>query len=159
MMIKRIIPLLFLSSVHATEYVNVNIGHFGIQDDIEHPTRYGIEYRGNPLSSLKLIPSIGYVWSDSSAKYLYVEGRHDFHMSSNWLLTPSFGLGSFANGHPHDINLGNSLEFRSGIELGYQFKNKMRTGVAVYHLSNGGTSSTNPGTESLVFSFHFPVDF
>ena len=55
------------------------------------------------------------------------------------------------------MNLGNNLEFRSGVELAYQFKDKMRAGVAIFHLSNGGISSQNPGTEALVFSICIPV--
>jgi len=33
----------------------------------------------------------------------------------------------------------------------------VRAGVAIFHLSNGGISSQNPGTESLVFSICIPV--
>jgi len=76
-------------------------------------------------------------------------------MSRQWLLIPSFGLGIFKDGN--DINLGNDLEFRSGLEIAYQFQNNYRAGIAIFHLSNGGISSQNPGTEALVFSVCIPV--
>lgn len=56
-----------------------------------------------------------------------------------------------------EIELGNELEFRSGVELAYQFRNKVRAGIAIFHLSNGGISSENPGTEALVFSICIPM--
>lgn len=70
-------------------------------------------------------------------------------------MIPSFGVGVFDDSE--EIQLGNELEFRSGIEIAYQFRNKMRAGVAIFHLSNGGISSQNPGTESLVFSVCIPI--
>ena len=56
-----------------------------------------------------------------------------------------------------EIQLGNELEFRSGIEIAYQFRNKIRAGIAIFHLSNGGISSENPGTEALVISVCIPI--
>jgi len=56
-----------------------------------------------------------------------------------------------------ELSLGNDLEFRSGLEIAYEFRNKIRAGIAIFHLSNGGTSNKNPGTESLVFSVCIPV--
>jgi len=69
-------------------------------------------------------------------------------------LIPGFGAGVFDDSA--DIELGNTLEFRSGIELAYQFRNKVRMGVALFHLSNGGIGGDNPGTEALVFSVSIP---
>ena len=71
------------------------------------------------------------------------------------MLIPGFGVGIF-NGSS-EIELGNDVEFRSGVELAYQFRNKIRVGVAIIYLLNGGISSESSGAESLVISLWVPM--
>ena len=139
--------------------LNITAGQVGILDDLEGPQRYGLEYRFKSFSGpggFRLIPAIGAAASNNGANFVYADLRHDFYLSDRWLLIPSFGMGIFRDSS--EINLGNDLEFRSGIEVAYQFHNKMRAGIAIFHLSNGGISSQNPGTEALVFSVCIPIN-
>ena len=155
--------LLINASVVADEYqeyemFNITAGQVGILDDLDGAQRYGVEYRFKSFSGpgdFRLIPAIGAAMSDNGASFIYSDLRHDFYLSRRWILIPSFGMGIFNDSS--EINLGNDLEFRSGIEVAYQFINKIRTGVAIFHLSNGGISSQNPGTEALVFSICIPM--
>lgn len=147
-------------STDANDYAMINItaGQVGILDDEKNTQRYGLEYRFRSFSGpfgFRLIPAVGGAVSNDNASFLYTDLRHDFYLTRRWILIPSFGLGVFKDSS--DINLGNDLEFRSGLEFAYQFSNKVRAGVAIFHLSNGGISSQNPGTESLVFSICIPV--
>jgi len=140
------------------EMVNITAGQMGILDDLEGPQRYGMEYRFTSFAGpggFRLIPAIGAAVANNGASFVYSDLRHDFYLSDRWLLIPSFGAGVFKESKA--VNLGNNLEFRSGLEMAYQFHNKMRAGIAIFHLSNGGISSHNPGTEVLVFSFCIPV--
>lgn len=140
------------------EMINITAGQVGILDDLDGPQRYGLEYRFTSFSGpwgFRLIPAIGVAAANNGARFLYTDLRHDFYLNDNWLLIPSFGAGVFKNSD--EINLGNNLEFRSGLEIAYQFQNKMRAGIAIFLLSNGGISSRNPGTETLVFSVCIPV--
>ena len=160
--------LLFLLGVHVfihaeerEEYATINItaGQIGIlDDDVDGTQRYGLEYRFTSFAGpagFRLIPAIGAARSNNGANFIYADLRHDFYLNSRWILIPSFGMGAFNDSK--EINLGNDLEFRSGVEIAYQFRNKMRAGIAIFHLSNGGISSQNPGTEALVFSVCIPV--
>lgn len=147
-------------AVEREEYqmVNLTAGQVGVFDDVDQPGRYGIEYRFKTLASpfgFNIIPAIGAAISDNDAKFYYVDFKHDFYLSDHWLLIPSFALGLFEDSD--EIDLGDDLEFRSGFELSYQFQNKYRAGLALYHLSNGGISSSNPGTEVLILSLSIPV--
>lgn len=152
-----------LSYVHAEEreeyeMINITAGQVGILDDQDGPQRYGLEYRFTSFSGpwgFRLIPAIGAAAANNGARFFYTDLRHDFYLNDNWLLIPSFGAGIFNDSE--EIELGNSFEFRSGLELAYQFQNMMRVGIAIFHLSNGGISSQNPGTEALVFSVCIPV--
>ena len=134
---------------------NLTAGYFGIVDNIAKPLRFGAEYRFAELGKWKLIPSVGLVVAQNGAYFVYSDLRYDFWLNDKWLLIPSFGLGAF-NGS-EQLQLGNKLEFRSGIEIAYRFHKKYRLGVAFFHISNGGIADKNPGTEVLVLSLSIPV--
>lgn len=140
------------------EMINITAGQVGVFDNMESTQRYGLEYRFKSFSGpygFSLIPAVGAAVANDGANFIYTDLRHDFYLARRWILIPSFGMGIFKDSS--GINLGNDFEFRSGLELAYQFRNKVRAGVAIFHLSNGGISSQNPGTEALVFSICIPV--
>ncbi|QPM91078.1 acyloxyacyl hydrolase [Pseudooceanicola algae] len=53
--------------------------------------------------------------------------------------------------------IGTVLEFRSGVELGYEAHNGIRYGVSYDHRSNAELSETNPGLETMQFRISFPM--
>lgn len=153
-----IIPSAYAKERDEYQMLNITAGQAGILDDLDGRQRYGLEYRFTSFAGprgFRLIPSIGAAMANNGARFVYSDIRHDFYLNDRWLLIPSFGAGSFKESEA--LNLGTDLEFRSGLEVAYQFHNKMRVGVALFHLSNGGISSRNPGTEVLVFSFCIPM--
>ena len=72
------------------------------------------------------------------------------------VLTGSFAPGLWAEGGGKD--LGHVVEFRSQVELGYQFENQSRLSLAFSHISNADLDSHNPGTEVLNLYYHLPLD-
>lgn len=72
------------------------------------------------------------------------------------VLTGSFAPGLWAEGDGKD--LGHVVEFRSQVELGYQFENQSRLSLAFSHISNAELDDTNPGTEVLNLYYHVPLD-
>ena len=69
--------------------------------------------------------------------------------------TPSFGAGLYSNGNGKD--LGSPIEFRTQLELGYQFENQSRFSLGYSHISNANISTTNPGTNMLSLYYHLPA--
>ena len=107
------------------EMINITAGQIGILDDQDGAQRYGLEYRFTSFSGpwgFRLIPAIGVAAANNGAGFVYSDLRHDFYLNDKWILIPSFGAGVFKDSS--EINLGNSLEFRSGVEIAYQFHNK-----------------------------------
>ena len=73
---------------------------------------------------------------------------------SNFLFTPSFGVGIYDDGDGK--NLGNSIEFRTSIELSYQIKNNNRIALSFGHISNANIGDKNPGVEILSLLYQIP---
>lgn len=138
----------------AVPMLNVNLGTVNVLNG-EKSTRVGIDYRFRPLGDWRLVPALGAEVSDDGAYFIRADLRRDFWLDERWVLTPSFGLGVFEDGRK--LHLGNTLEFRSGLELGYRFYREYRIGVAFYHISNAGIGKNNPGTEALVGSLCIPL--
>ena len=55
------------------------------------------------------------------------------------------------------LDLGNPIEFNSGVELAYRFAGQSRLGLAFDHISNAGIAKINPGVESLLLVYSYPL--
>jgi len=79
----------------------------------------------------------------------------DVHLGEHFVLTPSAGVGAYANGGGKD--LGGTLEFRTQIEIGYRFDDLSRFSLAFSHISNASLDDKNPGTEIATIYYHIPL--
>ena len=77
--------------------------------------------------------------------------RKDINVKSNFFITPSFAIGYYYQEISKD--LGYDLEFRSQLELSYQFESMNRIALSLNHISNASLGEENPGVESMVISF------
>ena len=69
-------------------------------------------------------------------------------------MTPSFIPGVYCKGSGKD--LGYPLEFRSSLELAYEWCCKARLSGQFYHISNASLSKKNPGANALALIFCIP---
>ncbi len=138
------------------QYLTLAVGHVAAFDhNIDDPVVYKAEFRFRPATKWLLAPSIGAARSGNSASFVFADLEKDFFPRKHWVVTPSFGLGVFDDGR--DVRLGHDLEFRSGIKIAFVFDNKVRLGIALFHLSNGGLGDRNPGTEPVFLSLAVPL--
>jgi Lipid A 3-O-deacylase (PagL). len=112
---------------------------------------YGLEYRFPKFSKWGLVPAIGYLTSDAGAEYSYADIKYTFSFSEHWGLLISTGFGFFDDGEL--LDLGHTIEFKSGFEVFYEFDNHHRIGVSGNHYSNSRLSKRNPGTESVTVGY------
>ena len=75
---------------------------------------------------------------------------------SKFIITPSFGAGIYDDGDGK--KLGNSIEFRSTLEVSYQLENKNRIGLSFGHISNANIAERNPGVEVISLSYQILYD-
>src|SRR5690606_11158636 len=106
---------------HAQPMLSFSAGHIGVADKLEEPEWYGVEWHGNAFSRWDIVPGAGFHRAACGANYVYADFRKYIWLSPNWAITPHFGTGVFAESD--QVNLGHTLQFRSGVELTYRMEN------------------------------------
>lgn len=135
-------------------WLSISLGYFGFIDEGD-ALDFRAEYRFSENLSLGIKPFAGIeLTSDAS---LWVGGGvyKDFNIAENLFLTPSFGVGYYAQGSSN-LDLSKTFQARSQIEIGYQLNDFSRASLAISHISNASTDEKNPGTEILSIYYHVP---
>lgn len=120
-------------------------------------TEVGAELRFDPWWSgeapfrWSIVPAVGVMRTADDATFAHLGFRVELPLGDRFVLTPQFGAGYYDAGN--DKDLGGHLQFRSGIEAAVRLNRQQRLGLLLYHLSNAGIESHNPGEESLVLQW------
>ncbi len=142
------------------DWISFAGGIFDILREKHRTGEFEIEYKfhirkwGAPLSFLEFLPLVGVMANVQGGGYLYAGMNFDFLFGKHVVFAPGFAAGYYWQGNGK--NLGYPLEFRSGVELAWQFADFRRLGVHFYHLSNASLGRKNPGEESLVLFLRHP---
>jgi lipid A 3-O-deacylase len=134
--------------------LHIGAGVFNINKVHRH-FQYLVEYRKN-VNFHNIRPLIGLSGTTKGSTYLCGGAGLDLFLGKYFVVTPSFAPGLYFKGDGKD--LGCVLEFRSSIEISFIFKNKGRLGAQYYHLSNASIGYKNPGEESLIVFYAFPLN-
>jgi lipid A 3-O-deacylase len=136
-----------------------SVGGFNIFDP-DTRAEAGLEAR---LSSFRLpwfprwlpdlSPAAGAMVNSKGALYVYGGLRCDIPLARPWELSIQFAPGLYRAGNGFD--LGGPVELRSGIELSHPLAPRGRIGLMLFHLSNAGLYTHNPGSESLVLTYSY----
>jgi len=152
------------SMLHAApppRLLSFSMGAFDLLRDRYRTWEFEVEYKflvswlPSPWHFLEFRPIIGLMATATESVYGYLGLNFDFLFLDHLLIAPGFAAGYYCRGKGK--NLGYPIEFRSGIELAYQFSDGHRLGVHFYHLSNASLSRRNPGEESLVIYYDIPI--
>ena len=112
-------------------------------------------YSGKKLFNL-IKPFAGILGTSANAYYAYggfgIDGYYT--KKKNIVLTPSVACGYYKDGS--EIKAGNPMEFYIGIDLFYRFKNNVRIGAGIFHISNADSGYRNPGSETLLLKYQIP---
>lgn len=156
---KTISIFLVLSSlfVFANEkdllYVGAGINNFRRKNSRSWEVR--AEYKSK-IKWWRFHPILGASMSVKKQVYAYGGVSLDLYPHPNFVIAPNFAAGYYNKGDGKD--LGFPLEFRSGIEAAIKFNNQMRIGVHISHTSNASLGRKNPGLETLILFFAFPLN-
>jgi lipid A 3-O-deacylase len=151
----------FLQCAAPPDWLTFGAGFYDLMRPRHRTGEFEIEYKfhvrrfGSPIPSLEFLPLVGLMANVQRGGYLYAGLNFDFVFFNHLQFAPGFAAGYYWPGKGK--NLGYPLEFRSGVELGWQFSDFRRLGIHFYHLSNASLGKKNPGEESLVFYYDIPL--
>jgi lipid A 3-O-deacylase len=135
-------------------FLTVGAGAFDFMDSDHRAGQFEVQYR----SDLKLWvfqPMVGANVSTDGSAYAYAGISLDIFLGNRIVVRPSFAPGLYYEGDGKD--LGSVIEFRSALEVGWRFDDRSRLGLEISHRSNAGIDEDNPGEESLMLFYHFPL--
>ncbi len=170
-----IVAVLVASNVNATGYNVFGLGLFDVKFDgsksqeavdLRFERRFDksiLDIGPKEDNFFFLKPFAGFEITSDSATYfltgIYLEdnlGKLISDRKSNYIFTPSFGIGYYDNGSGK--NLGNEIEFRTSLEISYEFKNNNRLGLSLSHISNANIGDKNPGAEIISLVYQIPFN-
>jgi len=135
-------------------------GQFDIKDEVgdDETSLIGLEHKNPNLFRNtflgKLSPVTGAFVTGKGASYFYTGVEAQYNLGPVKIL-PSFTPGYYNQGDGK--NLGDPLEFKSEIKLGFDIFKDSKIGYSYSHISNNNWGSTNPGSDnqSITFSKKF----
>jgi len=143
-------------SANDTDYINFGGGVNNILREKHRTVELLMEYKfENNFKNIH--PFLGFMGTFRGAIYAYAGFSLDMVFKDSFVLSPSLAAGYYKQGGGRD--LGYPLEFRSCISVGYQFIDLSRINIGFYHISNASIGSHNPGLESLIIYYSFPLKF
>ena len=93
--------------------------------------------------------------TSKGASYVYGGLNFDVPLiADQFYVLPNFAIGLYNDGN--GLKMGGPLEFRSGLELDYQFRNADRIGIGINHISNAGIYRHNRGEETIFINYSIP---
>jgi lipid A 3-O-deacylase len=135
-------------------FLMISAGKFDFNRQKNTAAELGLQYR----SDYKLWifqPMVGGMVTSDSAFNLYAGISLDVFLGKRLVFRPSFAPGVYRRGN--GLDLGHTIEFRSGAELAWRFDDRSRLGLEIYHLSNAHIGDKNPGEESIVLTYSLPT--
>ena len=98
----------------------------------------------------RFTPIFGAMITQENATMLYSGIKGNISLG-NLVISPSFSPGYYESGKGKD--LGSYLEFKSQINLGWNFGDTSNAGISYSHISNGDFGKRNPGANNIAFTF------
>ena len=98
----------------------------------------------------KFTPITGAMITQENAVMVYSGFQGNFSIG-NFIISPSFSPGYYESGNGKD--LGSYLEFKTQINLGWNFGNSSNAGLSYSHISNADVGLRNPGANNIAFTF------
>lgn len=117
--------------------------------------QFRLEYRFGQSFLWILQPLVGAFGTTDHTFFGYGGVRIELPLGDHVVLMGDTAAGYWHHGR--GLNLGDALEFKSGVELAYRFADQSRLGVAFDHISNAGIAKINPGVESLLVVYSYPL--
>ena len=147
--------LVFGAGVSGMWHHNTHVQHTVEIVSVEYRSGHELFNRSGYDLFREIKPLVGAFATSDGSGYVHAGAYRDFALAPCWILTPHLSAGAY--GHGSKNNLGNELEFQSGIDVFYRLDRGVRLGATLRHVSNAGTGQFNPGIETLAVLVSVPL--
>jgi hypothetical protein len=132
-----------------------SVGLFDVIQE-EEAWEVGVDYQFAEVPKLwRIAPLIGLGGTTDGGAFAYGGVRRAIELGdTSWYLVPKFAVTLFTRGDGKD--LGQTLQFRSGMEVLHELRSGLRVGFGWYHISNASMDEVNPGANSLLLRVVWP---
>ena len=135
--------------------LNFFTGMFDFSDHKQRSPVLGLEHQNDELfirSTRGAIysPITGGFITGNNAFYLYTGIQAEYKIG-DFIINPSFAPGYYGQGGGKD--LGFPLEFKTELQLAYDFSDTTHLGMSYNHISNASLGDKNPGANSYMLNF------
>ena len=134
--------------------LNFFTGMFDFSDHKQASAVFGLQHQNDELfistGRGRMSPITGAFITANNAFYLYTGVQIDYEIGP-LNITPSFAPGYYGEGNGKD--LGYPLEFKTEVQLSFDFNDSTNLGMSYNHISNASLGKKNPGANSYMFNF------
>lgn len=117
---------------------------------------FQLEYRPG-WQILRGKPMVGMFGTSDGGIAAYAGLGYDLHITKNIVVNFNTAVTLYSAGNGK--HLGSFAVLRSGVELGWRFKDASRLMVSVHHMSHGRVfDKKNPGTEVIAVTYAVPIE-
>jgi len=158
LILKLIIIILYISSTHtfANENpikISVGIANWALFDDADRQAVHTQYFLPSLNKWYDITPVVLIAWADEGQRYFSAGVNKHFYDYNKLKVGAGFHLGFIDKPE----GLGHKVEYYSNLFVDYELKSDVTVRGEIGHISNGGFSAVNPGSESFVLSFIFTL--
>ena len=135
------------------DYITIGAGSWETFRENAHAAEVDLGYRPN-IGWWIFKPQVGVTVATDGDYLGYAGFLVDVPVGNHIVLTPNFAVAGYGG---HGFRLGSHVEFRSGGDIAWRFQDASRIGVGFYHISNAGLTQRNPGEESAILQYFYPI--
>ncbi len=133
-------------------YVTIGAGSWEVLRDTARAAVFDLGFKPN-VGWWIFRPQVGMMAASDGDYFGYAGFLADIPLG-HFVLSPNAAVGGYGG---HGYRLGSHVEFRTGGDFAWRFADASRLGVGFYHISNAGITERNPGSESLMLEYFYPL--
>lgn len=137
------------------DFLTIGAGFFDFNRQKDQGAEFRVDYRSN-FKLWHIKPFLTAAAVSNGMTFIGAGILLDIYFGRRFVVTPSFAP-TWWRGKSDELDLGHGLEFRSQIEFAYRFDDRSRLGIAISHSSNASIVDQNPGTETLLVNYSYPL--
>jgi len=139
-----------------TAFFGLSVGMYDALSHDEKAVSLNLEYQTGTKIAGFIQPLFGAMVTSEGSMMGYGGVGLPFNIGKSVFMMPSVAVGAYKEGAGYD--LGKTLAFRVGTELGYQFENKSRLGLNIHAITNGESLRPRDRVDVISLVYTTPID-